>query len=339
MAGLIAFYLPQFHPIPENDRWWGEGFTEWTNVRRATPRFPGHDQPKVPGELGYYDLRSPETRAAQAALAKAHGVDAFCYYHYWFGGRRLLEQPFDAVLASGEPDLPFLLCWANEPWTRAWDGRTGETLMDQPYGGEREHLRALAPAFADPRYVRVDGKPFFLVYRAAKLPDARRTTDLWRDEAARLGLGDLYLARVDSQAEETRVHPGEQGFDTAVEFQPAWGRLLALPDRGDGDTRVFDYADVVAAMKHDQVPYARLPCVTPAWDNAARRERGAIVLRGSTPEAYEEWLRAAVRRAEVAGQPYVFVNAWNEWAEGAYLEPDARWGRAYLEATARVMRS
>ena len=174
MTRSVAFYLPQFHRVAENDAWWGEGFTEWTNVRDGRPRFPGHTQPHVPGELGYYDLTDPDVRAAQASLAGRHGIDAFCYYHYWFGGRRLLERPFDEVLRSGEPDFPFLLCWANEPWTRAWSGGGRHVLMPQPYSDidDVAHIRALLPAFADPRYLRIDGRPVFLVYKAGELPDA-----------------------------------------------------------------------------------------------------------------------------------------------------------------------
>src|SRR5262245_7933162 len=190
---LIAVYLPQFHPIPENDRSWGKGFTEWTNVAQAKPMFRGHYQPHLPADLGFYDLRLPEARRAQADLAQAHGIHGFCYYHYWFHGRRLLERPFDEVLASGEPDFPFCLCWANEPWTRRWDGKDQEILMPQEYSDRDDlaHIRWLARAFQDRRYIRVDGRPMFLVYRASRLPDPARTAATWREEARRLGAGDL----------------------------------------------------------------------------------------------------------------------------------------------------
>ncbi len=230
---VLAFYLPQFHPIPENDEWWGAGFTEWRNVVRARPLFRGHHQPHLPGELGFYDLRVPEVRQAQADLARAFGVDGFVYYHYWFGGRRLLERPFQEVLERGEPDLPFALCWANENWTRAWDGGGDQVLVRQHHGEEEDlrHLRALAPALADSRYVRIDGRPLLLVYRATLLPDPKRTTDTWRAEAARLGLGELHLARVESFAPE-RGDPRSLGFDSAVEFQP--DRLARPPDAVPG---------------------------------------------------------------------------------------------------------
>ena len=212
----IAFYLPQFHPIPENDEWWGEGFTEWTNVRRARPLFPGHHQPELPGPLGFYDLRDSNVRDAQADLARSHGIDAFCYYHYWFGGRRLLERPFDEVLASGRPDLPFCLCWANEPWTRAWDGSDRKVLVHQDYSedDDRRHISWLIEAFKDERYVRVDGKPLFLVYRADAMPDPAGTTRLWRDMADRAGLPGLFLCRVESRHEGG--DPAAVGFDASV---------------------------------------------------------------------------------------------------------------------------
>lgn len=353
-AKLIAFYLPQFHPIPENDEWWGKGFTEWRNVVRGRPVFRGHYQPHLPADLGFYDLRVPETRQAQADIARDHGIYGFCYYHYWFNGRRLLERPFDEVLHTGSPDFPFCLCWANEEWTRAWDGRTGHVLIGQDYNeaDDREHMRWLAQAFEDPRYIRVDGRPLFLVYRAGKIPDPRRTTDAWRDEAAKLGTGDPMLCRVESFSDEGG-DPHAMGFDAAVEFQPRW-RLLR-PSlryrlmRKMGLTRwarlshmVYDYADVVETMLGaTPPPYPRYPCVTPMWDNSARRASLASILHGSTPELYERWLTEVIRRNHQSGTPenIVFVNAWNEWAEGCHLEPCLRWGRAYLEATKRAVTS
>ena len=349
---LIAFYLPQFHPTPENDAWWGTGFTEWTNVTKATPQFRGHVQPRLPADLGFYDLRLPEVREAQAALARDHGVHGFCYYHYWFNGRRLLSTPFDAVRRSGAPDMPFCLCWANESWTRAWDGGSRQVLVEQTYDAadDRAHIAWLADAFRDPRYIRIEGRPLFLVYRAEQLPDALATTRVWREEARRLGVGELYLMKVDSFAD--RTPPEALGFDAAVEFQPDMTRMVASVEgteawvaahgddaRQSGHT-VYEYAEIVRRMTSDAGPYPRVPCVVPGWDNTARRARGATIVHGATPTLYAEWLRHAVARA--ASQPgvprLVFVNAWNEWAEGAYLEPDRRWGRAFLEATRDALR-
>lgn len=354
---LIAFYLPQFHPIPENDGWWGRGFTEWTNVARGLPLFGGHYQPHLPADLGFYDLRLPEVREAQAALAGEHGLHGFCYYHYWFHGKRLLNRPFDEVLASGKPDFPFCLCWANEDWTRAWDGRSRDVLVRQEYSerDDADHVRWLLRAFADRRYIRVEGRPLFLVYRPSRLPDARRTAEAWRREAQR-GLGsDLFLCGVESFGQD-QADPGRFGFDAAVEFQPNW-RLLRHPlKRGPlwsglsrirpelnafREHRVYEYpAFVDEVLRQPAAPYLRFPGLTPMWDNSARRKRDATILIHSQPEAYGRWLRAALDRARAlpAGRQLVFVNAWNEWAEGNHLEPCLKWGRAYLEMTRRVVR-
>jgi lipopolysaccharide biosynthesis protein len=350
----IAFYLPQFHPIPENDEWWGQGFTEWMNVIRARPRFRGHYQPHLPADLGFYDLRLPEVRQAQADLASEYGIDGFCYYHYWFGGKRLLERPFDEVLESGEPGLPFCLAWANEDWTRSWDGRARSVLMRQDYGeNEQEHAEWLTRAFRDERYIRVDGKPLFLVYRASQLPDPRRTTRLWRDKARTAGVGEIYLCRVESFPDE-RGDPAKLGFDAAVEFAPDWllvGPSLAETARGmishrlgmkRGGLRIHDYQSVARRMtQKPPTSYQRFPCVTPSWDNSPRRQGDPLILRNSTPDAYGDWLRSASLTAPrtPGGDSLVFINAWNEWGEGAHLEPCQRWGRAYLEAHSRVRKS
>ena len=353
---LLAFHLPQFHPVPENDAWWGPGFTEWRNVVRARPVFPGHQQPNLPADLGLYDLRVPDVRAAQANLARAHGIHGFCYYHYWFAGRRILERPVNEILATGEPDFPFSLCWANENWTRRWDGNDAEVLLAERYGDadDADHLNWLASAFADPRYIRVNGKPLFAVWRARRIPDPLRTTTIWRERAHRLGLGDLYLCRVEAFPED-RGDPSLLGFDAAIEFAPDWvalaepvkrGRLwsyartLGLADRTYQRHRIFEYADLVARMlAKPPAHYRRFPSVTPGWDNTPRKPDSSWIVRGSTPEAYEAWLRAVVGgfRPFGPGEDFVFLNAWNEWAEGAYLEPDQRWGRAYLEATRRAL--
>lgn len=352
---FVAFYLPQFHAIPENDEWWGEGFTEWTKVKPCLPRFPGHYQPHVPADLGYYDLRDPSVREAQAALARQYRIDAFCYYHYWFEGRRLLNGPIDAVIATGEPNFPFCLCWANESWTRTWQSEGGSLLMPQTYSPEDDerHGRWLAEIFADPRYLRFRGRPIFLVYRASFLPDARRTTDLWRTLVTSAGLPEPYLCRVESSRREQR-DPASLGFDAAVEFQPEWRRLgawprrsvlslrriaqrLGLPTPSEAGCYRYDYEKVVSRMlAKDDVPYPRFPGVAPSWDNSARRERGAVVLDGATPAGYRRWLEGVVRRERARGRSdsLVFVNAWNEWAEGCHLEPDQRWGRAFLAAHA-----
>jgi lipopolysaccharide biosynthesis protein len=353
----LAFYLPQFHPIPENDEWWGKGFTEWTNVAKASPRFPGHEQPHLPADLGFYDLRLADTRAAQAALAVQYGINGFVYYHYWFNGRRLLDRPFQEVLRSGEPELPFALCWANENWTRIWSGGDRDVLLTQSYSDADDlaHIRNLAEAFSDHRYIRVDGRPVFLVYRTSRLPDARRTADTWRAECSRLGVGEPYLCAVEAFPLEAKP-PAALGFDAAVEFAPNRGRLgprlhqPSLPGRvmrrafrPQSPYRLFQIHDygVLAdlALTAPDPPYLRFPGVTPGWDNTARRARGALVLVNSTPEQYERWLHGTILRMDppTPQENFIFVNAWNEWAEGNHLEPSQRWGRAYLEAHARAV--
>ena len=334
---VIAFYLPQYHPIPENDAWWGKGFTDWTNVAQATPLFPGQPQPRLPADLGFYDLRLPEARQAQAELAAAYGIYGFCYYHYWFNGRRLLERPFDEVLQSDQPDLPFCLCWANENWTRNWDGLDQQILIQQQYSLEddRQHMRWLAKAFRDRRYIRLNDKPLFLVYRVSQLPDPKKTADVWRDEARLLGLGEIFLCNVES-LRDARIDPAQIGFDAAVEFQPDWSHLGPPVRQTKDNNRIYDYAQFVERMlKRDAPAYRRLPCVTPAWDNTARRRAEAFIFTGSTPQLYQHWLETvlASQAAAGGGQSVVFINAWNEWAENAILEPCQTWGRAYLEAT------
>jgi Glycosyltransferase WbsX/Glycosyl transferases group 1 len=341
---LIAFYLPQFHPIPENDRWWGDGFTEWTNVTKATPLFPGHLQPHQPADLGFYDLRLPEVREAQADLARAHGIHAFCYYEYWFDGTRLLERPFDDVLTSGRPDFPFCLCWANEPWSRRWDGREHDVLQQQTYSPEDDvdHLRSLVPAFSDDRYLTVDGKPLYIVYQARDLPDPAATVDRWRLEADRAGLPGLYLMAVetgwDAGWDATAV-----GFDAKVLFQPQFSMLSKTPRLAVSDLEglsVYDYQQAWPILAEPpDVPYLRYETVFPSWDNSSRRGSDAVVVHDATAEAYEQFLRTAIGRAirRDAPEPLVFVNAWNEWGEGCHLEPDLAHGHGYLEATRRAL--
>lgn len=346
---VIAFYLPQFHPIPENDLWWGKGFTEWTNVAKARPLFPGHYQPHLPADLGFYDLRLREVRVGQAELARAHGIDGFCYYHYWFNGRRILERPFNEVLAAGEPDFPFCLCWANENWTRTWDGLEREVLLKQSYSAadDLNHIHWLAEAFSDPRYIRVGGRPLFIVYRSGHLPDARQTTDRWRQECARLGVANPFLVRVETMSD--RLDPLALGFDAALSFQPEWGNLgkplhrqpwtnngwIHFLNRLKGDRQnVFEYGDLADRMEARVSAYRCFQCVAPGWDNTARRGRAATILVGSTPERFRRWMTHALQKeAEEESDGLVFINAWNEWAEGCHLEPDLRYGCRYLEAT------
>lgn len=346
---LIAFYLPQFHPIPENDKWWGKGFTEWHNVKTAVPRFHGHYQPHVPEKLGYYDLRDAKIRTTQAELAREHNIHGFCYYHYWFNGKRLLEFPFNEVLRTGEPDFPFCICWANENWTRRWDGAGQEILMKQRYSDADSYnfINDLIPAFCDKRYIRVGGKPLLLVYRTGLLPNPRRTSEIWREAMHKAGLGDLYLARVENFMHGEEPNPEDLGFDAAVEFAPYWrhtggqvnpqdaGRIeFAPPEEGP---RVYDYEYCMAAMLQRDFPaYKLFRGVFPMWDNSPRRKSGPTVFIHSSPEKYQRWLSRIIRQTVdryAADERIVFINAWNEWGEGCHLEPDVMNGMKYLEAT------
>ena len=344
---LIAFYLPQFHPIAQNDQWWGKGFTEWTNVTKAMPQFAGHYQPHLPGELGFYDLRMPETLARQAALARRYGLHGFCIYHYWFGGQTLLDAPLRLLLEHTEIDLPFCLCWANENWTRRWDGEENDILLAQSHSPQDDlaFARSLEPAFADRRYIRIDGRPLLVVYRPGLLPNPVATARRWRQHFARAGLGDPYLVMAQGFGD---ADPHLFGFDAAVEFPPH--KLAVNAPTLNDVMRVFDpaYQGLIYDYRHMAqhaasalpVPYTLFPGVCPSWDNEARKPGRGSSFAHSNPTHYQAWLEQACRRAAMAANPserLVFVNAWNEWAEGAHLEPDRHFGYAYLQATARAL--
>ncbi len=344
----IAFYLPQYHPVPENDAWWGKGFTEWSNVARARPLFAGHHQPQLPADLGFYDLRLPEVREQQAALARGCGLHGFCYYHYWFNGRRILEKPLEAVLQSGQPEFPFCVCWANEAWTTRWDGGTRDVVLDQQYSAEDDiaFIRHLIPYFRDRRYIRVHDKPLLLVYIPTYLPEPAATAARWRRECAAAGLPGLYLC-----AGRTRmgVDPAAMGFDAAFDFppncQPAGFRIIdpaSLPGLVPGFRgRIADYRSVATRYLGDHGPGFRLhKAVMTPWDNTARHRENATLFLNAHPEYYETWLCETVEWTNATNPPgerLVFINAWNEWAEGAHLEPDQRHGHRYLEATRRAL--
>lgn len=337
----IAFYLPQFHPIPENDAWWGKGFTEWTNVTRARPNFAGHYQPHMPADLGFYDLRLSEVRQQQAQLARAYGIHGFCYYYYWFGGKKLLERPLEEMVATGEPDFPFCICWANGNWTRRWDGLDQEVLITQHYSDEdyRQMIRELMKVLLDRRYIRVNGKPLLVVHRAAELPDARRMTDVWRQECQMRGLGEIYLCAIRSFGVDD---PVILGFDGGVEFPPSGGDLLNINSQfsllnPQYTGYILSYAEYAA--QRSVMPEVKFPlfgCVMPAWDNTARMQDKSWIFQGATPELYQQWLGRITQQTlkrHQGDERLLFINAWNEWAEGAHLEPDQRFGHRYLAAT------
>jgi hypothetical protein len=343
----IAFYLPQFHPTPQNDAWHGLGFTEWTLVAQARPLFSGHDQPQLPGELGFYDLRLPETRELQARLARAHGITGFCYYHYWFKGQGMLARPFNEVLASGKPEFPFCLCWADESWFRRWQSNTDELLLEQEFDEEDDvaHIRWLIEAFKDDRYIHVKGRPLLSVYNPDNLPNPQRTVEIWRAECARAGVPEPWLVGFETWG--TSTDPMSIGFDAGAEFIPHGiaGVVEPIEPRPPSDpaNSLYDYATVARYFGAKADPsYIRYPCVATSWDNTPRRRDGEIfLLHGSSPERYGDWLAQALRtqKRSQGGDGVVFINAWNEWAEGAHLEPDAKHGRGYLEAARDIVRS
>ncbi|MGH9441369.1 MAG: glycoside hydrolase family 99-like domain-containing protein [Thermoanaerobaculia bacterium] len=341
---VLAFYLPQFHPIPENDRWWGKGFTEWSRVTRARPQFSEHYQPHLPERLGFYDLRLPEARARQAALARGYGIHGFCYYYYWFGTKTLLERPLLEMLAEGEPDFPFCFCWANENWTRRWDGAEHELLIEQRYGPELDFafIEDLAPFFSDCRYLRVSGAPVLLVYKPGAIPEPHATVARWRRAARELGFPDLHLVAAQTFG---AIDPRALGFDAAVEFPPHGEDPSANSCPVDGmepgfGGNILDYRAVVnRRLSLAPPPFRLYRTAFAGWDNTPRLGRRATIFHHASPAAYEDWLRALVTSARL-GHPehrLVFVNAWNEWAEGAHLEPDERFGTGYLEATRRAL--
>lgn len=344
-ATLVAFYLPQFHAFPENDEWWGKGFTEWRNVTRALPQFEGHAQPRLPADLGFYDLRNPQVMREQATLAAEYGIGAFCFYFYWFSGRTLMEAPLRQWLADDSIELPFCLCWANENWARRWDGRDEDILIGQQHSAEDDlaFIAHIAPYLHDRRALKADGLPMLLVYRPHLLPDARATAQRWRRWCRDNGIGEIHLAYVQSFE---RPDPRDIGFDSAVEFPPNMSNPASLSEQQwlinpgfNGDVR--DWRELAREAASRPLPnYPLHPGVNPGWDNEPRRPgKGRIYLHAS-PRGYRDWLHDTVhqRLANVPpAQRLVFINAWNEWAEGAVLEPDARLGHAWLEATRQAL--
>ncbi len=344
-AMLLAFYLPQFHPVPENDRWWGEGFTEWTNVARGVPRFVGHYQPRIPRDLGHYRLEGTATLSRQIEMARGAGIHGFVFYFYWFNGQRLLERPLEAMLADPSLRMPFCLMWANENWTRRWDGSEDEVLLSQDYRDEDEPalIATFARHFEDKRYIRLEGRPVLMVYRAGLIPGGAVSVKRWRRQFRALGHDPIFVMAQSFGARD----PREFGMDAAVEFPPhkITEHLPQLNDRlrmldFSATARVFDYDVVARATDLDEAPYPLIRTALPGWDNDARRQGHGMTIHGATPAAYQAWLSRlidAAGRQTVFGAPIVCVNAWNEWAEGAYLEPDVHFGGAFLNATARAV--
>lgn len=340
---LIAFFLTQFHPTAENDEWWGKGFTEWTNATKASPLFNGHYQPHLPADLGFYDLRLQETRHEQIQLARQYGIDGFCYHYYWFSGTRILNRPLDDMLADRASDMPFCLCWANENWTRRWDAAEHQILISQKYlpDDDLNFIKSLIPFFRDPRYIRLEGAPFLIVYRPQHLPNPRRTVQAWRAYCEKIGIGRIHVCAALTHGNEDYR---QFGFDSGVEFPPHNLHCWNVNDRIEFHEQFYgnamEYQDIALSYLCRQYPDQNVfKTVFPSWDNTARAHERALVVLNGTPDNYECWLARTLEETRDAYPEegrFVFINAWNEWAEGCHLEPDRRHQRRFLEATLRA---
>lgn len=376
-ARVIAYYLPQYHPIPENDQWWGKGFTEWTNVGKAKPLFRGHYQPKVPADLGYYDLRMPEVREAQAELAKSAGIEGFCYWHYWFGnGKRLLNQPFDAVLESGKPDFPFCLGWANESWTnKSWTNKSSLVssgmLIEQSYSEKDyvEHFNALLKAFKDKRYIQVDGKPLFVVFKPLSIPDAHKFISIWQELAVQNGLKGIYFVGVMPNI-TYRTSNGKMKLPKLDEAGKLYKDVLdlgfdAVNSRGYARSEVVNSGKMqrvfMKFLKHklsiniiDRYSQSEInkylfvdedrwenvyPTVLPNWDRTPRSGKKAVVYTDSTPATFYELLTHCINLIQEKSNEHkiIFLQSWNEWGEGNYVEPDLKYGHGYLDSLKKAL--
>ncbi len=341
---FIAYYLPQFHPFDVNNNAWGEGFTEWTNTTKAVPQYKGHYQPHLPADLGHYDLRVPDVMRKQIDIAKSYGVHGFCFHYYWFDGQKVMDLPLNQFLAHPDMDQSFCICWANEHWTRRWDGMESEVILHQSYSHEKciEFIHDILPILQDPRYIRVEGKPLLVIYRPLLIPDLDKVVQAWRHEVAKAGLPGLWLVCAQTFG---LVDPRPLGFDAAVEFPPHKinDRIEDTPPHGlwnpDFQGKTWQYADAVGeALTRDAQPYPLYRCAFPSWDNEARRPAAGFSFTQASPHQFGEWLATCasyVRETRSTADNFVFINAWNEWAEGAHLEPDRHFGYAWLEQVAR----
>jgi lipopolysaccharide biosynthesis protein len=354
----LAFYLPQFYPTPENDKWWGKGFTEWTLVSQAKPLFKGHYQPHLPSDLGFYDLRISEIMEEQTSMAKDAGLYGFMFYHYWFHGKRFLELPVNKMLETGKPDFPFCLCWANETFTKVWAGNPNQILQKQEYSFEddKRHMSYLCnEVFKDPRYIKINGKPLFGIWERKEIPDINGTITIWKETAKEFGFPGLYLVSLDCLS--GAADPALNNLDAVVEFVPDWGKLPKHHTRNTlhkalnflnvyrspfYDHKIMKYDDLIDNSLNKTKPvFKYFPGITPSWDNTPRRKkRNAHVFHDSSPEKFEGWLSKIIKDFNPYSEEenFIFINAWNEWAEGAHLEPDIRWGKGYLDVMKKYFR-
>lgn len=354
---IIAFYLPQFHAIPENDAWWGEGFTDWVNVKKARPLYSGHRQPRVPLE-GYYDLADVEVMRKQADLARQYDVSGFCFYHYWFAGKLLLEKPAEQLLQHPDIDMPFCFSWANEPWARTWDGKAKQVLMPQDYGTKKdwvEHFNYLLPFFKDPRYMCVEGAPIFLIYKSKSIPNCGEMMQLWIDMARETGLPGIHFVQT---IRENELDGRDLPFAANAEFEPArsirlqgtavlqWQRvrrafyrmLNKLTGKQLRTNALIPFAKMTALSLGHNSPVGTYGGVFAGWDNSARRKTDATIILPPTKEEFADFLRKKITQTrECYHTDTIYINAWNEWAEGTYLEPDTDNRYMYLEAIREVL--
>lgn len=347
---IIAFYLPQYHPTPHNDEWWGKGFTEWTNVAKAKPLFHGHEQPKIPADLGFYDLRMPEVREQQATLAKEAGVDAFCYYEYWFGnGHEELELPFGDVVKTGKPDFPFCLCWANESWFKKFWNNDGNVvdkkiLAEQTYPGAddyRAHFLARLKAFQDPRYVKVDGKLLYVIYKPFDSPEVKVFMNVWQQLSQEYGLPGFYFAAFTFWADTEGAKILEDGFDAVISCRNnrdkihnfSWA-LRKIKSIVLHRPRINSYKKMwprlISDLERSNNHY--VPVIMPNWDHTPRSGVNGDLFTGSTPQEFEKHCKDVLRSVSEKKNPLVFIKSWNEWGEGNYMEPDLRYGKGYINA-------
>lgn len=341
---LITFYLPQFHPFPENDEWWGKGFTEWTNVTRAVPQFVGHYQPHLPIDLGFYDLRIPEVMERQIEIAKIYGIYGFCFHYYWFSGKRLMEKPLFDFLNNKELQINFCLCWANEPWSRRWDGSENELLIKQEIKEEDDELffNDILPFLRDSRYIKIKNSPVIIIYRPHFFKKNRiiKFIKNLRESAKKQGFDDLYM--IMALTHNFDGDPVDWGFNAGVEFPPhLCGKIKRCNNvklvSSNFNGNIFDMKDIVKMDKsYNDKNCTIFKTVFPSWDNTARLGNRALIFNNQNPKLYREWLYKSLIYTKVSNnedEQYVFINAWNEWAEGAHLEPDRRYGYAYLDET------
>lgn len=353
---IFAYYLPQYHPFPENDEWWGKGFTEWTNVARARKLFPGHDQPHIPADLGFYDLRVPEVREQQALLARKAGIEAFCYYEYWFGnGKHLMDRPFKEVVASGKPDFPFCLCWANHSWyKKLWDPNNpgkDKLLIEQRYLGKEDytaHFNTLLPAFKDKRYLRVNGKLFYIVYDALHFSDVKSFIQVWRRLAKDNGLNDFFFVASDFNSEH-RDQLLEMGFDAThnvdhlniYHCSSAFVKgILTLSRKYLHFPRIYRYKTAMKFMLNDDCRKNNvIPVIVPNWDHSPRSGANGLVMTDAQPKYFKQLAKQALElvKDKPAEERIIIVKSWNEWGEGNYMEPDLEFGHGYIDALAEAL--